>query len=440
MPVQPIALPQPDTASAATTPIGNQGGTLGTGLICQRRALAPPTNYLKLPRTKTRFAVPGLFSESGLALLTASRGAGKSHLATLTAVTLQHASETYQCSPQAAQPVHLFGSAEFPVERTTAPGHTLFVSAEEDAGESGELFANIVAGTGIPAPSGMFFKYVHDDHDQSGNRFDLNRVGEMLHLFWQAGAPLRRFFIDSMTSVLPPDVDGDSDNQGVRRVLGQVRAAARKYGCLIVILHHFGRQESGDGRGASEFGNVADTVITLRRALKSKRDKRKVYHKDRVWITVAKQRKGREIEPFLLRYVWGPNDEFHALRLERGQDVPENEVSDDPRAQRILEAMRSLSAASQSATTAAIIEATGLARTTVRELLSELVRVGQLRQAGKQGRSNTYELCAESPRDGDRSTQPPRPLHSPSPGPAQQTKQREATLDEKPTPPRGAAE
>jgi hypothetical protein len=108
--------------------------------------------------------------------------------------------------------------------------------------------------------------------------------------------------VDSLSRLLPPGTK-DTDNSAMSDVLGALRDIAERFGCCVLVIHHFRKRgEFSDNRplarvrGATAIVNVADVVIGT---AKTKEGPLK--------IEIVKSYWGDPASPFLCDWQGGEN-------------------------------------------------------------------------------------------------------------------------------------
>ena len=176
--------------------------------------------------------------EKGLALLYASRGTGKTHVA----LGIAHAVATGGA----------FLNWQAPKAR-----RVLVVDGEMPAADLRQRLHTIVAGTGVTAAPGMLKLLAGDlREDGIGNlaRPELQRSLERC----LGGADL--LILDNLASLIAGQHESDADSW---TAMQQWLLRLRRRGVSVLIVHHAGK--NGDQRGLSNREDLLDTSISLRR-------------------------------------------------------------------------------------------------------------------------------------------------------------------------------
>ena len=143
--------------------------------------------------------------------------------------------------------------------------------------------------------------------------------------------------VDSLSRLLPPGTK-DTDNSAMSEVLGALRDIAERFGCCVLVIHHFKkRAEFADNRpvarvrGASSIVNVADVVIGTAKT------------KDGLLkIEVVKSYWGDPAAPFLCDWQGDPNggtslvyaglaDPESVTKVDLGMEVILDALASEPR-------------------------------------------------------------------------------------------------------------
>jgi hypothetical protein len=164
----------------------------------------------------------------------------------------------------------------FGILKTMCPGLSLYLAAE------GELASRVRAwelANECPAPDA--FRYAHFSRDLStpeGKEFVLSNLEAAVKA---TGKKLSVLCIDTLTAAAP----GADENtkEGLGPLLGFFRSIAAEYECLVVFVHHCGKDTSRGSRGWSGLKGDVDAEITISRSMQ------KHAHAD--WI-VSKMRNG----------------------------------------------------------------------------------------------------------------------------------------------------
>ncbi len=179
-----------------------------------------------------------IIPEKGLALLYASRGTGKTHVA----LGIAHAVATGGA----------FLNWQAPKAR-----RVLVVDGEMPAADLRQRLHTIVAGTGVTAAPGMLKLLAGDlREDGIGNlaRPELQRSLERC----LGGADL--LILDNLASLIAGQHESDADSW---TAMQQWLLRLRRRGVSVLIVHHAGK--NGDQRGLSNREDLLDTSISLRR-------------------------------------------------------------------------------------------------------------------------------------------------------------------------------
>jgi len=186
---------------------------------------------------KASWLVQGILPDAGLVVVAGEGGEGKGWLA------LSLATAVSEGKPW-------LGQQRFAVNRA---GPCLYVDAERGRRYMGARLKQITKANGKrPAISFLF----------RPPKFDIPWITSLV----ERHRPTL-LVLDSLRRLLPPGVK-DTDNAAMAEVLGALRDIAEKFGCCVLVIHHWRkRSEFGDNRpkarfaGATAIVDVADVAV-----------------------------------------------------------------------------------------------------------------------------------------------------------------------------------
>jgi len=181
--------------------------------------------------------VKGILPDAGLVVIAASGGQGKGWVA----LTLGDAVSS-----------HRDWLGEFPVNRS---GLCVYADGERGRRYMAARVKDITRATG--ARPNVRFYFRPPKFDAPWVRMLVERERPVL------------LILDSLSRLLPPGAK-DSDNAVMSEVLGALRDVAERFGCCILVIHHFRKRgEFADNspvarvRGATAIVDVADAVLAV---------------------------------------------------------------------------------------------------------------------------------------------------------------------------------
>ena len=241
-----------------------------------------PVDLATIAPDTVEYAVAGLVRRSGVTLVYGPSSVGK------TFALLRLASELLA----APGPATLFSHQELRILRPWR--RVVWVSAEERGPVLRWRWDAVLAGLGL-TPSDLAgvldYRWAHD-----APRVTLDHADAVVE---SAGADVDALVLDSFTALAPasltgPAGDRDGGNFATRPLFDVLRDLAVRRSLNVLLVHHEGKDPARGPRGASELVNASDTVIRLEP------------RGDLVGVTVEKQRDGRKLPPFALRFTFEP--------------------------------------------------------------------------------------------------------------------------------------
>ena len=197
------------------------------------------SNFFSLAIKPREMLLDPIIPEKGLAMLYASRGTGKTHIA----LGIAHAVAT---------------GTKFLRWSAPKPRRVLLIDGEMPAAALQERLANIVAGVDIePDPDGL--RILAGDLIEEGGIGNLASTEVQAELDpWLNDADL--LILDNLSSLTAVIRDNDAESWGP---IQDWLLRLRRRGISVLIVHHAGK--GGQQRGTSRREDVLDTSISLRR-------------------------------------------------------------------------------------------------------------------------------------------------------------------------------
>lgn len=190
--------------------------------------------------------------------------------------------------------------------------------------------------------------------------------------------------VDSLSRLLPAGVK-DTDNSAMSEVLGALRDIAERFGCCVLVLHHFRKRgELGDNRpvarvrGATAIVNTADVVLAIAKTKDG--DMR---------VEVVKSYWGDAAQPFLC--AWTPGENGGTSLTFAGYGDPESVTKVEQAMEIILGALESDLLSREEI--AALCKAAGIGERSAFQALKELRGTDKVRGT-KDGRRVLFGLAA----------------------------------------------
>jgi hypothetical protein len=337
-----------------------------------------PVDLATIAPSAVEYAVAGLIRRSGVTLVYGPSSVGK------TFALLRLASELL-ASPG---PVPLFSHPDL---RILEPWRrVVWVSAEESGPVLRNRWDAVLAGLGL-TPSDLAGSLVYQ-WAHTAPRVTLDRAESVVE---SAGVDVDALVLDSFTALAPasltgPAGDRDGGNFATRPLFDSLRELAVRRSLNVFVVHHEGKDPTKGPRGASELVNASDTVIRLepRGGL--------------VGVTVEKQRDGRKLPPFALRFTFEPGaldvrhepngtraeTARHAARIERTGPSPEEQA-----AEHLAELVRARGRMPRGDAIAETMDALGVGKTVAHDGLALAKGSGSVVAVkAESGRTNALDL------------------------------------------------
>lgn len=213
--------------------------------------------------------IPGVLPMTGIALLYAKPGEGKSFIAIALAEAIAHGAEGWG--------------------QKFEPGQVVYVAAEGVAGISKRLEGwRKHHGISKPTKNLLLYRQAVNFRDQKEVEQFIQRL---CHQLDGLELPLRLLIIDTLSRCFG---GGDENSQAAMSAfIGHLQKdIVDRFGCLVMVLHHTSRGNESSPRGSNVNDGAADTMLHV-----SKED-------DGQLITVVKQKEGKDgVGLFFERHV-----------------------------------------------------------------------------------------------------------------------------------------
>jgi hypothetical protein len=173
--------------------------------------------------------------------------------------------------------------------RATMQGPVVYLTGEGVSGFKRRLVAmrkhHGIEGAGTP------FFMIENVPDLGSERTDLPQLLLELDAFIAQRAPdgVRAIVLDTLARCM-----GEADENSARdmgRFVNRCSAIERRYGCLVVVVHHVGKDSSRGGRGSNSLNGAADVTMLV--------EKTETYSK----VSVAEMKDGRAGQEWRFRLV-----------------------------------------------------------------------------------------------------------------------------------------
>jgi hypothetical protein len=173
--------------------------------------------------------------------------------------------------------------------RETMQGPVVYLTGEGVSGFKRRLVAmrqhHGIEGAGTP------FFMVENVPDLGSEQTDLPQLLLELDAFIDQRAPggVRAIVLDTLARCM-----GEADENSARdmgRFVNRCSAIERRYGCLVVVVHHVGKDTSRGGRGSNSLNGAADVTMLV--------EKTEAFSK----VSIAEMKDGREGQEWRFRLV-----------------------------------------------------------------------------------------------------------------------------------------
>jgi hypothetical protein len=173
--------------------------------------------------------------------------------------------------------------------RTTMRGPVVYLTGEGVSGFKRRLVAmrqhHGIEGAGTP------FFMVENVPDLGSEQTDLPQLLLELDAFiaQRAADGVRAIVLDTLARCM-----GEADENSARdmgRFVNRCSAIERRYGCLVVVVHHVGKDSSRGGRGSNSLNGAADVTMLV--------EKTDAFSK----VSVAEMKDGREGQEWRFRLI-----------------------------------------------------------------------------------------------------------------------------------------